>query len=96
VKTTSRDDLWYSWVMEQGKLDRSSKVRAPRTETADESSQTITVVEKMDTTVKTADPFIPSQAGSIPPPTSSLSRVTAFLSTRDLSSKKLTLPILLD
>jgi hypothetical protein len=71
-------------------------VRVPRTETADESSQTITVVEKMDTTGKKAKSINPSQASSIPLPTSSLSRVTAVLSTRDLSGKKLTLPILLD
>jgi hypothetical protein len=98
VKTTGRENLWYSWVVEQGKLNSSGKVKAPRRETADRSSQTTAIVEKMDTTVKTAGPLIPSQAGLIPPPlpSPSLSRVTAVLSTRDLGSKKLTLPILLD
>jgi hypothetical protein len=96
VKTTGRDNLWYLWAVEQGKLDSSGKVGALKRETAHKSSQTITVVEKMDTKVRTSEPFIPSQAGSIPPPTSSLSRVTAVLSTRDQSSKKLSLPILLD
>jgi hypothetical protein len=34
VKAKSRDDLWYSWVEEQSKLNNSNKVRALLTETA--------------------------------------------------------------
>jgi hypothetical protein len=69
-------------------------VSGPRTETADESSQTITVVEKMDITGKTA---IQSLSGRFNSPFHELSIKSHGSSLyRDLSGKKLTLPILLD